>query len=113
MVSDEPDVPSRLSIERTGPTITISGELDAHSAPELRDEIDAAGDAAEITLDMSAVTFMDSSGLRVLIDAHQRTDQAGSQLVITRPSSSVQRVLEIAGVIDHLDVRNGSAPEST
>ena len=110
-VTDEHDVPSRLSIDCTGSTLVVAGELDAHSAPALRERIAASDDAATV-LDMSGVTFMDSSGLRVLIDAHQAAAGRGTQLVVHEPSPSVRRILEIAGVLDHLDVRGPSAPDS-
>jgi len=110
-VTDEPDVPSRLTIERDGATIAIAGELDAHSAPALRDELAASSGPDDIVVDMSGITFMDSSGLRVLIDAHQRAADSDSRLVLCAPSSSVRRVLQIAGVLDHLEVRNSVAPD--
>lgn len=109
-MTDEHDVPSRLSIDSTGSTFVVAGELDAHSAPTLREQLNAVDDA-EIVLDMSGVTFMDSSGLRVLIDAHQTAAGRGCQLIVHEPSQSVRRILEIAGVLDHLDVRDGSAPD--
>ena len=109
-MTDEHDVPSRLSIDCAGTTLVVAGELDAHSAPALRERISAADDA-ETVLDMSGVTFMDSSGLRVLIDAHQTVAGRGSRLVVHAPSQSVRRILEIAGVLDHLDVRDPSAPD--
>jgi anti-sigma B factor antagonist len=109
-VTDEHDVPSRLAIDSTGSTFVVAGELDAHSAPTLREQLDARDDA-ETVVDMSGVTFMDSSGLRVLIDAHQTAAGRGSQLIVQEPSQSVRRILEIAGVLDHLDVRNSSTPD--
>jgi anti-sigma B factor antagonist len=45
---------------------------------------------------------MDSSGLRVVIDAHQRALDAGRRLVLRHPTSAVQRLLEISGLSDHL-----------
>jgi anti-sigma B factor antagonist len=110
-VTDEPDVPSRLTIQRDGATIAIAGELDAHSAPALRDELATSTGPHDTVVDMSGVTFMDSSGLRVLIDAHQRAADSDSRLVLSAPSTSVRRVLEIAGVLDHLEVRSSVAPD--
>jgi anti-anti-sigma factor len=47
---------------------------------------------------------MDSSGLRALIGAHQRAEAADRRLVITQPSSAVQRLIEISGLGDHLHI---------
>jgi anti-sigma B factor antagonist len=45
---------------------------------------------------------MDSSGLRVVIDAHQQALAAGSRLVVHAPSTSVRKIVEISGLADHL-----------
>jgi anti-anti-sigma factor len=45
---------------------------------------------------------MDSSGLRVIIDVHQRATDAGRTLVLRHPTAAVQRLLEISGLADHL-----------
>jgi anti-anti-sigma factor len=110
-VTDEHDVPSRLSFDGAGSTLVVAGELDAHSAPGLRERLGASTDGAETVLDMSGITFMDSSGLRVLIDAHRQAADRERRLVVVEPSPSVRRVLEIAGVLDHLDVRDSAAPD--
>ena len=53
---------------------------------------------------MTEVTFMDSSGLRVLLDVHQRAADASRGLVLLRPSDSVMRLLEISGLGDHFTI---------
>lgn len=98
-----PSSPSRLVITDQGPcSIVVSGEIDAHSAPVLAERLSqcAAADT-DIVIDMSAVTFMDSSGLRVLIDAQHRVDPAAHGLVLQSPSAAVVRLFEIAGLDDH------------
>jgi len=91
-----------LVLSSDGPHINASGEIDVHTAPLLAASIDAAGD--QVRLDLSLVEFVDSSGLRVLIEAHQRISEAGGQLTIVNPSSAVQRLFEISGVTDYLVV---------
>lgn len=82
--------------------MSVSGEIDAHSAPELADHLsDCSGTETDIVIDMSGVSFMDSSGLRVLIDLRQRIDAAPHRLVLQAPSDSVLRLLEVAGLDDH------------
>jgi anti-anti-sigma factor len=95
--------PNRLVITDQGPSsIVVSGEIDAHSAPALAERLNCCSAVdVDIVVDMSAVTFMDSSGLRVLIDVHQRTADAPHGLVLRAPSASVVRLLEVAGLADH------------
>lgn len=80
----------------------VAGEVDAHSAPELADQLAARIGADDVDVDLSAVDFMDSSGLRVVIEAHQRALEAGSRLVVHSPSTSVRKIIEITGLSEHL-----------
>lgn len=91
-----------LAIASTATGLAASGEIDAHTAPSLASAIDAAG--PDVELDLAGVEFVDSSGLRVLIDAHQRLAEAGGALRITALSEPVRRLLEISGVSDYLGV---------
>lgn len=101
------DASSRLTITShdDGSTLVLEGEIDAHTAPELAARLDVLPEGTgDVTVDMSAVDFIDSSGLRVVIDVHQRATDAGRRLVLRSPSSAVARLLEIAGLTDHLHV---------
>jgi anti-anti-sigma factor len=98
--------PNRLEITEQGPcTVSVSGEIDAHSAPLLAEHLSGCtATDADIVIDMSAVTFMDSSGLRMLIDLRQRTESAPHDLVVRSPSDTVVRLLEVAGLDDHFTI---------
>lgn len=74
----------------------VAGEIDVGSAPCL-DAALAAGDAEVI--DLSAVTFMDSSGLNVLIRHHRRQPENTESLRIVALSSCVHRLLEVTGAL--------------
>jgi anti-anti-sigma factor len=82
-------------------TITLTGELDLHSKvgveQELRRVEDA--DAAVIRLDLTSVTFIDSTGIGLLLGATTRSREKGVRLEIDRPPDSVMRLLTVAGVI--------------
>lgn len=100
------DLPVRLSvIELDASTLALKGEIDAHTAPDLaaRYVTLPAGDG-DFAIDMSGVEFMDSSGLRVIIELHQRAEQASRRLVLRTPSQPVARLIEISGLSDHLHV---------
>ncbi len=95
----------RLQITPTSDGLELTGEIDAHTAPQLAEQLDPlpGGDGA-VVLDVHGIEFIDSSGLRVLVEAHQRASSAGRSLVIHRPSVAVKRLLEISGLSEHLTV---------
>ncbi len=92
-----------LDIIVTDAGLTLVGEIDAHTAPALADAI-GASDRVHLVLDMGGVEFLDSSGLRVLIEAHQSAGAADRTLQLANPSTAVSRLIEISGIDDYLDV---------
>lgn len=99
-----PDAPSRLSISAAGDRITVSGEIDAFTAPSLVEALTPFPADGDVRLDLSGVEFMDSSGLRMMVDAHQRANAENRSLIISNPSKVVLRLMEMSGVIGHLHV---------
>lgn len=84
-----------------GTTLVLRGELDASNASAVTERVEAC--AGEVVhLDLTGVTFMDSSGLAALIQAQRRLRTGGRRLAITETSEPVQRVLDLAGVAEHL-----------
>lgn len=92
-----------LTITASDGQLALAGEIDAHTAPQLGAAI-AEVATPHVVLDMSAVEFVDSSGLRVLIEAHKALEENGGRLVLHDPSPAVRRLLEVSGVGDHLHV---------
>ena len=83
--------------------IRAAGELDMSSAPALRHELEAARDEAVTTLlDMAEVTFIDSTGLHLLLDASRSADGTDWSFFIVRPSTAVQRLIDVSGTRDLL-----------
>ncbi|WP_157254406.1 STAS domain-containing protein [Nonomuraea typhae] len=82
-----------------GTLIGVAGELDITNATALCTYIaQAHPDAARpLVLDLAAVTFMDSTGLHLLIDLHHHEDQRGGSLHLAAPHQRVMRVLQITG----------------
>ena len=98
-----------LTISTTTSGISVSGEIDASTVEMLsRHLVPLPGTASDVEIDMSAVEFIDSSGLRVLIQAHQRADADARRLVITNPSSIVARLFEVSGLTELFTVRSGA-----
>ena len=79
--------------------IGLTGEFDIDAAPSLRTVIDQAEQSsmADVIVDMSAVTFMDSSGLGCLIRAYKLFDRNGRRLRIADPSPRVVQILKVTG----------------
>jgi anti-sigma B factor antagonist len=80
--------------------IRIKGELDMAAAPDLTEAIVGAKDSAGVTLDLSGVTFLDSSAIGALVSSGRSLAEAGSRLEIGPRSDIVTRVLEITGLAD-------------
>ena len=99
--------------ENEGATyVAVTGELDVATAPLLAERIAQAETAAAplIVVDLSGVSFMDSTGLHTLLEAHARSQQEGDRLRIASPwSAQVQRLMELAGVVDELPLLPVSA----
>ena len=100
------DVPVRLTaIEFDAFTLVLEGEIDAHTAPELAARyVELPEGDGDFVMDMAKVDFMDSCGLRVVIELHQRAELASRRLVLRTPSQPVARLIEISGLSGHLHV---------
>ena len=96
---------TQLTITAVDDGFVLAGEVDAHTAPELERALTARiADAGSARLDTSGVTFMDSSGLRVLIGATNESRGRGGDLIVDSPTSVVRRLIEISGLSEHLSV---------
>ena len=104
-------VPDLVSIDVTGSSstgllLTVTGEVDSSTAPQLREVLDTAfaDGVPTLTIDLDAVTFLDSAGLCVLAGAHRRAAEAGIALRVLASSRAVVRPLQITGLYDLLAV---------
>ena len=86
--------------------LSLRGELDLASAPLLQREVEgsAVAEAAIVVLDLQELEFIDSTGLRVLLSAYERSREHGQEFAITPGSQQVQRLLSITRVDEHLRV---------
>lgn len=80
--------------------LALTGDLDCATAPRLREAVDALRDRAvrTLVLDLSRLTFIDSSGLHEIVVALKRQREAGGELVLRDPNASTRRVLKIVGL---------------
>lgn len=80
--------------ERT--VLTVAGEIDMGSAPELRRHVDTL-DVSSVTLvlDLEGVGFVDSSGLGALLGIKKQLDRSGGSLILANASPAVARIIDI------------------
>jgi anti-sigma B factor antagonist len=86
--------------------ITLEGELDLPATAELEPELErlACEPGVEtVALDLRALEFLDSSGLRLVVVAERRLREAGRRLVLVRGPQPVQRVFEITRMTERLE----------
>jgi anti-anti-sigma factor len=99
-----------LSMTREGPcaVVSVGGELDPGTAGELTEAALTAMQeiGPSLVLDLSGVTFMDSTGLKVLLAVHQRAQLAGGRLVLAGATRSVKRVVSITGLDETFEARD-------
>jgi anti-anti-sigma factor len=90
--------------QRNGATVlSVLGEVDLATAPILDEHLAAveAGDAERIVVDLDRVSFMDSSGLQVLL-THVFSDENAQRLRLTRGSPQVLRLFTVSGMLERL-----------
>ncbi len=85
-------------------SISLSGELDLSGAQQLEarlEEVEREG-PARLLIDLSDLAFIDSTGLRLLLQADARARERGCELLLRGGQPSVQRVFEVTGALDVL-----------
>ena len=82
----------------------MKGELDLDGVDRVTEELERAeaSDARQIVLDLSGLTFIDSSGVRMIVCADLRSRPDGKRLRLIRGGAPVQRVFELTGVLERL-----------
>ena len=77
--------------------LVVSGDADLHSAPELRERLRMAvdGGATNVVLDLSGVTFIDSTSLGVLLGTMRRLRELDGQMRLVVPRPEVRRIFEL------------------
>ncbi len=104
-MAEEPATTFRATADQRDDAVVIvaEGELDLVGGPRLISAIPEAGEGPVI-LDLGSVAFMDSSGLRALLEARQACADAGRPFALARPSDAVRRVLELVDLAREFEV---------
>ena len=96
----------RCDVVRHGETASVRaiGELDLNAVPLLAAEIAQVREAGcrHVIVDISELSFLDSSGLRLLLDCYAESRQDSHTLALVPGPSAVQRVFELTGTTAHL-----------
>ncbi len=90
-----------------GLRLSLFGELDHHTARTIVSELSELIETrlpARLTLDMKGVTFMDSSGIAVILGAYKRMDGLGGKLAVKNLSKHASKILSAAGVDRIVDI---------
>jgi anti-sigma B factor antagonist len=87
--------------------VVVEGELDIYTAPKLKDALGKAVDegAERLIVDLSPMTFIDSTGLGVLVEALRRAQLHGALMDIVCSRPNVMRVFEVTGLLGIFSVR--------
>jgi len=88
-----------------GHLVTVAGEVDIATAPQLAETLADAANGGTVRVDISGVTFLDSSGLHALVAAHRYITRNGRRMIICGPVDPiVSRTLEITRVDELFEI---------
>jgi anti-anti-sigma factor len=103
-----PDEFSIAASDRDGRAhMTLRGELDLATAPELEQLVNERLDTGQdVVVDLRGLEFMDSSGIRVLVAAHARAARNDARLFVVRPgpATAVAKIVEVSGLDGELHI---------
>ena len=94
--------------------LRVSGEVDLSRCDELRRQLDALNEDAHSPglVDLSGVTFLDSSGLAELVEAQKRAAERSTRVVLVAPSPPVVTILELTGLARFFEIRPDVRPST-
>lgn len=80
---------------------SLYGEIDHHNAKEIRQELDSfilSNQPKELSIDFKDISFMDSSGIGLIIGRHKLITECGGKLIVKNPQLYIKRVLKLSGI---------------
>jgi anti-anti-sigma factor len=82
--------------------VVLAGELDISATDALRDLLDEISQHEDVTVDLAAVTFLDSTIISVRVRAYLTAQDAERRFAVSEPSPATRRILTVAGVLELL-----------
>ena len=119
-MDDEIPFSARRTLDGDVSVVTLEGELDLSNVDPVRTElVAAAGEAATIVLDLRDVGFVDSSGIRLLVETERMATERGIAFLVVRGPGHILRLFDLAGITERLSliddpaeaVGRGGAPQ--
>ncbi|MBE6588145.1 MAG: STAS domain-containing protein [Ruminococcaceae bacterium] len=98
----------KLTVEGDTLFAYISGEIDHHSAKSVRESIDTALVSYSpdvLIMDVSGITFMDSSGLGLVLGRYTKTSEAGIGFFVTGVGERIEKMFDMAGLYRIIDYK--------
>ena len=87
--------------------ISVDGEIDLENSGNLRQQLHRAlDDNKAVSVDMSGVNYIDSSGIAVLIESKQRAGEGSKEFTILKPSEAVSSVLKLAKLTSFFEIKD-------
>jgi len=102
-------MPVEIDIDEKSVTAYISGEIDHHNAAKLRNEIDEAVENSYpevLVLDFGGVTFMDSSGIGLVMGRFKLMKNLSGKMIIENAPAMIKKVMRMAGIEKLLSAEN-------
>ena len=105
MTSDAEPFDCRLEARDGEAWVIPTGDLDVAAAPELDESLSLAlrSDAEKVVIDLRELQFLDSTGLRSIVEATRADD--GPPVALVRGNDHVQRIFAVAGLVDQMPWR--------
>jgi anti-sigma B factor antagonist len=96
--------PIQVDVSRAGDTDVVAptGEIDIATAPAVRQAMQATAGDRRLVLDLRGVAFMDTSGLKLLVEEDHRAGERGGAFAIVPGPAPIQRLLDVAGLTGRL-----------
>ncbi len=97
-----------IKLECIGQTLVVklSGEIDHHTSGDIRDILDreiSSGNVTNLVFDFDRVTFMDSSGIGMMVGRYKQISALGGKVMVIRVSTQLDKIFEISGLKKILD----------
>ena len=96
----QPELDVEVAHEGATTTVAVRGEIDLLTTVRLNRELETVAEAAPewLRIDLSQVSYMDTTGVAVLLKARRRALEAGCRFTVKAASPTIQRLLEITGL---------------
>jgi anti-sigma B factor antagonist len=105
-------IQSTTSAEGSTRTLALSGEVDLDAKEPLQAAFTAAieiDQVKSVVVDLADITFLDSSGIGALVFGHRLAAANGATLTVVNPSAGVERVLDLTGISELLNVNRANS----